>query len=105
MEFAQRVNAAAELLGNGVVVAEAARMLAAEFGCSPRQARRYVERAAAQGRVVVPEQTAVFTVKLPVALADRVRERAGESGGTISALVARALTEFLVRGHRQPRRR
>jgi hypothetical protein len=93
------------LLGNGVVVAEAARVLAGEFGCSPRQARRYVERAAAQGRVVVPEQTVVFTVKLPVALVDRVRERTGESGGTISALVTRALTEFLARGHHQPRRR
>jgi hypothetical protein len=80
-------------------------MLAAEFDCSSRQARRYIERAAAQGRAVVPEETAVFTVKLPVALADRVRERAKESGGTISALVATGLTEFLSRGHTQPQRR
>ncbi|ELB87708.1 hypothetical protein Rwratislav_38446 [Rhodococcus wratislaviensis IFP 2016] len=105
VEFAQRINAAAELLETGVEAAEAVRVLAAQFGCSPRQARRYVERAAEGGRATVPEETAVFTVKLPPALAVRVRERARESGITISALVARALTEFLARGRRKPRRR
>ena len=39
----------------------------------------------------------VFTVKLPASLADRVRERARQTGVTISALVAQALTEFLGR--------
>ena len=47
----------------------------------------------------------MFTVRLPAALAVRVRERARESGSTISALVAQALTEFLARGQRGPRRR
>ena len=103
--YAQRVNAAAELLESGVPVAEAARILAERFGCSVRQARRYAERATGGGRAVVPEETTVFTVKLPAALAVRVRERARESGITISALVARALTEFLARGRRKPRRR
>ena len=102
--IARRINAAAELLDTGVAVAEAAWVLAVEFDCSPRRARRYVE-GAGDGRAVVPEQMAVFTVKLPVALADRVRERAKESGGMISALVARALTEFLARGHKPARRR
>ena len=83
---------------------EAAGVLAGRFCVSVRQARRYVERAAAGGRVVVPEQTMVFTVKLPVALVVRVRERAGVSESTISALVAQALIEFLVRGRgRHPR--
>jgi transposase-like protein len=104
VELARRINAAADLLESGAVVADAARELAAEFGCSPRQARRYVERAATRGRAAVPEQMSVFTVKLPVALSNRVRERAAESGTTISALVARALTEFLARGPRRPRR-
>jgi hypothetical protein len=45
-------------------------VLAERFGCSPRQARRYVERAASGGRVVVPEEMVVFTVKVPAALAD-----------------------------------
>ena len=105
VEFAQRLNTAAELLEAGAAVAEATRALVAEFGCSSRQARRYVERAATQGRAVVPEETVVFTVKVPAALAVRVRERAKESGSTISALVTAALTEFLARGHTQPRRR
>ncbi|WP_406277034.1 hypothetical protein OH799_07355 [Nocardia sp. NBC_00881] len=105
VEFALRVNTAAELLEAGAAVAEAARVLAAEFDCSSRQARRYVERAASGGRVVVPEEMVVFTVKVPAALAVRVRERAKESGGTISALVTAALIGFLARGHTQPRRR
>jgi hypothetical protein len=104
-EYAQRINAAAELLESGMAVAEAAQLLAERFGCSVRQARRYVERAASVGRTAIPETTTVFTVKLPAVLVARVRERASQSGSTISALVAQALTEFLVRGHgKRPRR-
>ena len=42
---------------------------------------------------MVPEETTVFTVKLPAALVAQVRARARESGSTISAVVAQALTE------------
>jgi hypothetical protein len=94
-EYAQRVNAAVELLESGVSAAEAVPVLAERFGCSTRQARRYVQRAAREGWVGVQEATTVFTVKLPAVLAVRVRERARESGSTISALVTQALTEFL----------
>jgi predicted HicB family RNase H-like nuclease len=104
-EYARRVNAAAEQLESGVAVAEAARLLAERFGCSVRQARRYVERAGEAGRAVAPEVTTVFTVRLPVTLVARVRERARESGSTLSAVVAQALTEFLARGHRKRPRR
>ena len=104
-EYARRVNAAAELLESGVAVAEAARLLAERFGCSVRQARRYVERAAQAGRTVAPEVATVFTVRLPATLVARVRERARESGSTISAVVAQALTEFLAPGHRKRPRR
>ena len=85
--------------------AEAARVLAARFGVSARQARRYADQARASGRTEVPEASVVFTVKLPAALAARVRAHARESGTTISAVVARALTEFFARGRRQPPRR
>jgi Ribbon-helix-helix protein, copG family len=102
-EYARRVNAAAELLGAGTPVVEAIRELVARFSCSARQARRYIERAAQDGPTAVPEATTVFTVRLPAALAGRVRERARESGSTISALVAQALIEFLARGHRGDR--
>jgi len=104
-EHAGRINAAAELAEAGVPVAEAARVLAGRFGCSPRQARRYVDQAARSGRVAVPEAATVFTVKLPVRLAAGVREHAASSGRTISAVVAQALEEFLERGRRHHPRR
>jgi len=103
-EYAARVNAAAELLAAGMGAAEAARQLAGRFGLSPRQGRRYVDRAGA-GPVQVPPTTTVFTVKLPVPLVASVRAHARESGRTISGLVAQALEEFLSRGRRgHPRR-
>ena len=101
-EHAERVNAAAELADGGVPAAEAARVLAARFGCSPRQARRYVDQATASGRVRVPEATVVFTVKVPARLAAAVREHARLSGRTISAVVAQALEEFLDPGPQKP---
>jgi predicted HicB family RNase H-like nuclease len=100
-EYARRVNAAAELLDADVPVAAAVRILVDRFGCSMRQARRYIDRAAESGRVVAVEATTVFTVKLPPALVDRVRTEAAASGSTISALVAQALNEFLAQGRRR----
>jgi len=99
-ERAVRVNAAADLLASGVSPVDAARVVAQRFSVSLRQARRYVDAAAA-GWVEVPETSVVFTVKLPASLAARVREHARASGVTISAVVARALTEFLHRAHRE----
>ena len=104
VEYAERVNAAAGLVAAGVPVAEAARVLAGEFSCSQRQARRYVE-AARSGAVVVPEPATVFTVKVPTGLAQRVREHARASGRSISAVVTQALEEFLARGSRNHPRR
>jgi superfamily II DNA helicase RecQ len=103
--LAERVNAAADLLDEGVAAADAARLLAARFGCSPRQAHRYVQRAGRAGHVEVPAPAAVFTVKLPVPLITRVRAHASSSGRTLSAVVAQALEEFLARAHRQHPRR
>src|ERR1041385_6494405 len=91
VEYAERINAAAELVEAGMPTAEAARQLAGRFAVSVRQARRDGEPAAI-GRMAVPEETTVFPVRLPAALAARARESARESGCTISALVARALT-------------
>ena len=104
-EYASRVNAAADLLAAGMPVAEAARVLAGRFGCSARQGRRYAERAARAGRAEVPEDTVVFTVKLPAGLAARVRAHARHAGLAISAVVAQALEEFLARGQQNHPRR
>ncbi len=103
-EFAGRVNAAVELMSSGATVAEAARVLAGRFGVSVRQGRRYANRAVA-GRVVVPEATVVFTVKLPVSVATRVRSYAGDHGLAISTVVAAALVDHLPRGRREPQLR
>ena len=103
--LAERINAAADLLDAGVPVAEAARQLADRFGCSPRQAHRYLQRAARLGHVEVPTPVGVFTVKLPVPLIARVRAHAAASGRTISAVVTQALEEFLARPRRQRPRR
>ena len=94
-----------DLLEAGVPAAEAARVLAGRFGVSARQARRYADQARASGRAEVRGESVVFTVKLPAALAGRVRAHARESGTTISAVVTRALTEFLARGPRNSPRR
>ena len=104
-EQAERVNAAADLLAAGMPVAEAARVLAGRLGVSVRQARRYAEQARATGHMEVPEASVAFTVKLPAGLARRVRAYARERETTISAVVARALTEFFQRGRREPPRR
>jgi predicted DNA-binding transcriptional regulator YafY len=101
--YAQRVNEAADLLAEGMSVVDAASVLAARFGVSTRQARRYVDQAASTGRTVVPQVGVVFTVKLPPALVTRVRRRAARSGVTMSALVAEALTEFLSTQRQGPR--
>ena len=95
-EYAVRVNAAAELAAAGTAAAEAAAALAARFGVSVRQARRYVDRAAA-GPIEIPEATVAFTVKLPAGLVGRVRSYAREHRLTISAVVAAALVEYLAR--------
>ena len=104
-QHAERINAAADLAAAGLPPAEAARVLAGRFAVSARQARRYIDQAAAGGRVEVPDARVVFTVKLPAALVVRVRAHAREAGVTISALVAQALEEFLARGPRNHPRR
>ena len=96
-QYAQRINAASELLATKVDLAEAARRLARRYRLSERQAWRYVEQARDQGIVEVPKPKVVFTVKLPTDLVRRVRRHAKQSEQTISALVAQALREFLDR--------
>src|SRR4029453_13328214 len=88
--FAERVNAAADLLDSDVPVADAARELASRFGCSTRQAHSYLQRAARSGHVPVPAPAAVFTVKLPVPLIAGVRAHAAASGRALSAVVGQA---------------
>jgi len=80
-------------------VVGASRDLARRHRLSERQARRYVERARDEGAMEVPGRKVVFTVKLPAALAQRVRRAAKVTGQSISALVSQALSEFLEHHH------
>ena len=79
-----------------LVSADAVRALQAEFDLSERQARRYVNVALEQPEgVPVPERTMVFTVRLAPSLIGGLRERAGASGQTLSAVTAEAVRGFL----------
>jgi hypothetical protein len=94
-EYAERVNRAAVLVRE-VSPADAVRALQAEFGLSERQARRYVNAGLERpDGVPVPERTAVFTVRLAPSLIGGLRERAGASGQSLSAVTAEAVRGYL----------
>jgi len=99
-QVAKRVNTAVEFLDDGMTVIDATVSLARRHRLSERQARRYVERARDEGAMEVAAPKIVFTVKLPAALARRVRRAARTTGQSISGLVAQALAEFLDRQDR-----
>jgi hypothetical protein len=95
-EYAVRVNRAAVLVRE-LVPADAVRALQAEFDLSERQARRYVNVALEQPEgVPVPERTIVFTVRLAPSLIGGLRERAGATGQTLSAVTADAVRGYLL---------
>jgi hypothetical protein len=95
-EYAVRVNRAAVLVRERVP-ADAVRALQAEFELSERQARRYVNVALEQpDGVPVPERTMVFTVRLAPSLIGGLRERAGATGQTLSAVTAEAVRGYLL---------
>jgi predicted DNA-binding transcriptional regulator YafY len=103
-EYATRVNRAVALLAERPPAA-VVRALAIEFGLSERQARRYVQAAQrCPDGVVVPERTAVFTVRLPASLIAGVRGAAAINGDSLSLTTARALRAGLERAQR-PRER
>jgi hypothetical protein len=98
-EYAVRVNRAVVLLGDRSA-ADAVRALQAEHGLSERQARRYVNAAqAAPEGVMVPERTAVFTVRLAPSLIAGLRRHARSRGQTFSATVAEAVRSYLGQVH------
>ena len=99
-QVAKRVNTAVDLLDDGMTVIDATVTLARRHRLSERQARRYVERARDEGAIEAAAPKIVFTVKLPAALARRVRRAARSTGQSISGLVTQALAEFLDRQDR-----
>ena len=102
-QFAERINAAVALIAAGVGVAEAARILAARFATTTRQGYRYVHRAAVAGPLPLVEPTTAVTVKIPVDLADGLRDHARRGDGTISALVTAAVRQWMADNHQHDR--
>jgi hypothetical protein len=99
-EYAVRVNRAVELLAGGLSPADAVRALGVEHELSERQARRYVNAAqATPDGVVVPERTAVFTVRLAPSLIVGLRRHARSRGQSLSATVAEAARLYLDHVH------
>jgi hypothetical protein len=102
-QYAQRANRALALLRR-FPVPVVLRALVRRYPVSLRQARRYIEVAQRHPQgVPVPEPTVAFTVKLPVGLVRRVRTRARSTGSSLSALVTRALEDWLERVRPGPR--
>jgi hypothetical protein len=98
-QLAQRINTAFDLVKEGSSNEEVVAVLARRYQVSPRQAHRYLEQAQQTKRKLpVPEEKIVFTVKLPVSLATRMRRLAGSTGESLSDLVTQALEAFLRRG-------
>jgi hypothetical protein len=96
-QYAERVNRALGLLRRWPATA-VLRTLARRYRVSPRQARRYVQAAQQYPEgLPVPEATLVFTVKLPVSLARRLRALARSTGESLSSLVTRGLEDWLHR--------
>jgi hypothetical protein len=98
-QVVQRINTALDLLKAGSSSEEAVAVLVRRYQVSRRQAYRYVEQAQqTRGKLPVPEEKIVFTVKLPVSLVTRLRQLAGSTGKSLSDLVTQALEAFLRRG-------
>jgi hypothetical protein len=89
------VNQALKFLQQDLPPAEVVRRLVRTHGVSKRQAHRYVELAKQAAPMPIPEEKAVFTVKLPRSLIGQVRRSARQSGVAISDWVARALKRSL----------
>ena len=88
----ERLNAAYEMLDQGVAASEAVLRLSQRFGLSPRQAYRYLQDARAMEQPVEPVEALIpITIKIPGTLAEALRAHSRSSGASIGEIVARAL--------------
>jgi len=97
-ELAKRINQAFVLLKKETPLSQVTTRLMDKFGVSKIQAYRYIQQAKEnKEKVAIPENSVVFTVKLPPSLIKRVRKLASSQGMSISKVVRAALEEFLSR--------
>lgn len=89
---------ALDLLKKKISPREVVSSLEAEFELSGRQAYRYLQQAQkTTNPLALPEPKAVFTVKLPTSLIQRVRQIARRRRQPISDLVNQALEDWLTK--------
>jgi uncharacterized protein YigA (DUF484 family) len=89
---------ALELLKKKTSPTEAVSSLGAKFELSARQAYRYLQQAQRAAKpLALPEPKAVFTVKLPTTLIQRVRQMARKRRQPISSLVSEAIEDYLTK--------
>jgi predicted DNA binding CopG/RHH family protein len=97
-ELTRRVNQTFNLLKKGMPHSRIVSRLIEMFGTSRIQAYRYIQKAQEnQEKAPIPEDTVVFTVKLPPSLIKRIRRFARSQGLSISKVVRTALEEFLLK--------
>ena len=98
MELAKRINRAYALLKKDQPPSQVTEHLMKRYGVSQIQAYRYVQQAKQiNGKMVIPEASVVFTVKIPSSLSARIRKFANAQGMTISKVVSAALEDFLAK--------
>lgn len=98
VEVVPRINTAMALLRKGVAIPRLVRQLVRRYGVSGRQAYRYIVEAQKSRRPLpIPERKIVFTVKLPLSLARRLRELAKLKKESLSDMVTHVLEVFLKR--------
>lgn len=100
-ELAERINQAHALLEQQKPHTSIVEQLMDTYGVSQIQAYRYVQQAKAhKQKLAIPENSVVFTVKLPPSLIRGVKEFAVSQGTSISKIVRMALEEFLSKKQR-----
>ena len=96
MQKSERLNAAHRLIAQGIGMAEAAMMLARDYGLSRRQAYRYLEEAQTMARPApAAEPSMAVTFKLPVSVVRDLRAYAATSELTLGEIVSGAISRFL----------
>jgi hypothetical protein len=89
---------ALDLLKKKISPKEVVSSLEVKFELSTRQAYRYLQQAQRTTKpLALPKPKAVFTVKLPTGLIQRVRQIARRRRQSISDLVTQALEDWLTK--------
>ena len=97
-ELAKRINQAFTMLQKDKPQPQIVERLMQKYGVSQIQAYRYIQLAKEiNEKMAIPENSVVFTVKLPPTLINRIKKLSGSKGLSISKVVHTALEEYLAK--------